>query len=124
MNNPYTDNDIIHAYLTYYRTQDKTFDWAQDMIEQRLSAPDSLQLIFNLILACENEEELAYVAAGPLETLIEKHHNQVQNTLDTLVRQHAVMRRAVQGVWLAEGSPARKTLDNILLKYDLHYGSL
>lgn len=41
-----------------------------------------------------------------------------------MVRQHKNMHKAIQALILAPGTIERKTLDEILSKYGLHYASL
>lgn len=117
-------NEIIDAYLQYYRTNEDEYWWAYEEINNLIESPESLPFISELIQACLNDAEIAYVAAGPLEDLITKHHLVIKDTLIELVRREPKMRRAIQGVWLAQGSAPRKTLDEILKKLDLKYGSL
>jgi hypothetical protein len=119
-----THKEIIDAYLHYYRTKKDEYWWAYEKIAVLMESPDGLEFVNELIQACLNDAEIAYVAAGPLEDLIRKHHLAIKDTLIELVRKEAKMRQAIQGVWLAHGSAPRKTLDEILKKYDLKYGGL
>lgn len=117
-------NKVVEAFMLYYRTQDESYEWAHQEVEKSILSPSSLELILDLIHACENDEEIAYIAAGPLEELIDRHYTTIQLPLDELVRKDPQMRKAITGVWLSEGSPARKMLDGILTKYGLIYSSL
>jgi hypothetical protein len=123
MNKP-NKQEIIDAYLHYYRSKNDEYWWAYQEIVDLVDSPDCLPFIVELIHACHNDAEIAYVAAGPLEDLFNKHHLAVKDQLNELVRKDEKMRKAIQGVWLAQGSPSRKTLDEILKKYNLLYGSL
>jgi hypothetical protein len=119
-----TQQEIIENYLQFYRTKKNDYAWAFDKIIDIIQTPDCLPFIHALIQACQNNEEIAYVAAGPLEDLINRHHLAVKDALSELVRKDEKMRTAIQGVWIAKGGASRKTLDEILKKYDLRYGSL
>lgn len=119
MTKSYSHKEIIDAYLNYYRTKKEEYWWAYEKVTELVESPDGLAFVNELIQACHNDAEIAYVAAGPLEDLITKHHLEIKNALIELVRKEKKMRQAVQGVWLTEGSAPRKTLDEILKKFDL-----
>lgn len=110
----YNHKEIIDAYLNYYRTKKKECWWAYEKVTELVEFPNSLTFVNELIQACHNDAEIAYVAAGPLEDLITKHHLVIKEPLIELVRKEKKMRQAIQGVWLTQGSAPRKTLDEIL----------
>lgn len=119
-----TQEQIIDNYLNYYRTKDDKYSWADNEVEILIKSPDSLDFVFHLIQACKNDHEIAYVAAGPLEDLFTKDHSVIKDKLSTLVRQYAIMRKAVQCVYASKGTAERKALDEILEKYGLSYGGI
>ncbi len=119
MTKVYPHQEIIDAYLNYYRTKKEEYWWAEEKINELIDSPTSLAFVNELIQACHNEAEIGYVAVGPLEDLMTKHHLVIKDALSELVRKEKKMRQAIQGVWLAEDSAPRKTLDEILKKYDL-----
>ncbi len=117
MTESYSHKEIIDAYLNYYRTKNKQHWWAYEKVIELLQSPDSLGFVNELIQACHNDAEIVYVAAGPLEDLLTKHHLIIKEPLIELVRKEKKMRQAIQGVWLSEGCAPRKTLDEILKKF-------
>lgn len=89
-----------------------------------LSKPDELCFfIKELVNACENTSEIAYIAAGPLEELIHKKHEKIAVCLEKYVRQESKMRIEITMVYASKGSAGRKVLDLILAKFDLVYAS-
>lgn len=124
MNKPHSQQEIIAAYLHYYRTKKEEYWWAYQDIVDIIDSPDCLAFVLELIHACHNDAEIAFVAAGPLEDLLNKHHEHVKDALSELVRSDEKMRKAIQGVWIGKGKQSRKALDEILEKYNLKYGSL
>lgn len=64
----HTDDELIDHYLNYYRTKKDEFWWAWEEADKRRSI-DDLEFVFQLIQACQNDSEIAYVAAGPLKDL-------------------------------------------------------
>ncbi len=124
MTTKHTPQQGIEAYLSDYRTKNNAFGWAFNEIVDITDSPNGLTFVFELVKACQNDQELGYVAAGPLEDLLNKHHLVIKKDLSDLIRQNVVMRKAIQGVWLAKGSASRRTLDEILNENGLKYGSL
>ncbi|KTD61881.1 DUF6869 domain-containing protein [Legionella spiritensis] len=116
-------SELIDCYLNWYRTQKEEYWWAWEEVDIKRN-PDDLPFIFQLIQACQNDEEIAYVAAGPLHDLFRTHHLAIKSALDIMVRGDMNMRKAIQALIFAEGSSERKTLNEILNKYGLHYASL
>lgn len=117
------DPKLIEAYLNHYRTKNKQFWWAWEEVDKKRS-PDDLEFVFKLIEECRDDSEIAYVAAGPLKDLFIAQHLRIKEKLSVLVRQHKSMRKAIQAIILSPETPERKTLEEILNKYGLHYTSL
>lgn len=116
-----SEKEIIVDFLLYYRTHDEVYEWAHQALALKIQDAAHLPLILALLKACENEEELAFVAGGPLEEAIGRHYHAIEHELDNLVQREALMQKAIKAVWLAEGSAARKMLDEILHKHGLMY---
>ncbi len=120
---PYTEQELINSYLSYYRTKNEEFWWALKEVNDKCSK-NNLEFVLKLIQACCDDSEIAYVAAGPLEDLFFAQHLMIKEKLSMMVRQHKIMRKAIQSLIVSPGTPQRKTLDEILNKYGLHYASL
>lgn len=118
-----SDDKLIEAYLNHFRTKKKELTWAWEKVDE-MRSPDDLEFIFKLIQACQNDSEIAYVAAGPLKDIFGEQHLVIKEKLSIMVRQYAFMRKAIQAFILSPRSPERKTLDEILHKYGLHHASL
>jgi hypothetical protein len=119
----HSDEELIEGYLNWYRTSKEEYFWAWEEADER-RAPDDLDFVFKLIQACQDDAEISYVAAGPLEDLFSAQHLVIKDKLSVMVRQHKNMRKAIQAFFCSPGSPERKTLDEILKKYGLHHASL
>ena len=111
---------LIHDYLEYGRTNDPSYNWAWEEVQEKLN----IDLVIRLVEACETDKDLAYVAAGPLENIIWRAPDGIRNELDTQTRKSAKMRKALKGVWESPSTKGRKLLDELLQKYGLEYGSL
>ncbi|MGE3317815.1 MAG: DUF6869 domain-containing protein [Candidatus Berkiella sp.] len=125
MNNSSEDiKNLLDSYLKYLQTHDDSYYWASDKLDSLISNPNGLQIVFELIEACENDMQIAQIAAGPLEDLINRNLYSIEAELTALVRKHQKMRKAICGVWAQDGSEARKIIDNILQQFGLNYSSL
>lgn len=129
-----TEKALIEAFFVEIRQNrkrgsygigDEENFWAIDTVNNGIDyGPEHLGFIAKLIDGCNTDEEIAYVAAGPLETLFRKHHLSLKKPLSAIVRKEAKMRKAIQAIFCQENTPARKTLDEILSQYGLRYASL
>lgn len=119
----HTTEEIIDAYLNFYRTKNEEYWWAWEEVD-KMRSPEHLSFVFELIHACRDDGEIAYVAAGPLKDIFSEHHLVIKEALSVMVRQDKLMRKAIQALILASDCPERKTLDEILNKYGLRHASL
>ncbi len=118
-----TTEEIIDAYLNFYRTKNEEYWWAWEEVD-KMRSPEHLSFVFELIHACRDDNEIAYVAAGPLKDIFVEHHLVIKEALSVMVRRDKLMRKAIQAFILAPNSPERKILEEILNKYGLSYASL
>jgi hypothetical protein len=129
-----TDQALIEAYLNAYRIKFvEKRKLTQELSDQLMEvweavdarrAPEDLAFIFDLIQACQDEGEIAYVASGPLQNIFLKHHELISEPLSQMVRQNSQMRKAIQAIIFKPGTAERKALEKILQKYGLHHASL
>lgn len=123
-NNADAINRIVAGYLKYLQTHDQAYEWAVNEVDALISDPKAISIVFELVQGCDTDRQIALIAAGPLEDLINLHLHSIENELTFLVRKHEKMRKAICGVWAQEGTEARKIIDNILQQFGLRYGSL
>jgi hypothetical protein len=120
-----TDAELIARYLTHaaIRARDGTdaecFDASDELDELVTDAPErAWPLLCEIIrsISTEDDDMLAYVAAGPLEDLLVRHPHTFIDRVEHLARHDAHFRRAVSGVWGWNSIPAdvRARLDTLL----------
>jgi hypothetical protein len=118
------DKDLVNLYLHQYedkfgvnksnkKDEFTLFDISK-LINERI--PD-LALLVDLTEACKTNEQLAFVAAGPLEDLFTKKYDIIQKEIDCAVRKSKAMRSALPYVWVSKESKAHFLLESLLLKY-------
>jgi hypothetical protein len=120
-----TDDHLIDLYLTHaaIRARDGTdaeyFDASDELDELVSDDPErAWPLMCEIIrrISPEDDDILAYVAAGPLEDLFVRHPHAFIDRVEHLARHDAHFRRAVSGVWGWNSIPAevRARLDTLL----------
>lgn len=103
-----TDAELIKAYLTYAATtmrdgaDAECFAAREDLDELIADAPERAYAIICEIIRRvlpQDEDILAYVAAGPLEDLLAVHGHAFIDRIEMLAQSDGHFRRAVSGVW-------------------------
>lgn len=110
--------ELASSYLEEYRICRKSDDFfeAWESVRQitEQSPDQGMELVKRLVFLAKDEEELAYIAAGPLEDLIDYHAEAIQEDLRILVRQMPLMRRAMKHVWHTDpNTPAGNLMKNL-----------
>lgn len=107
------------AYLEYYRSEFKKYSWAYDYVEElvRKDPHESLEFVIELLNLCHNEQEIAYIAAGPLEDLLHRHLNSIQHDIEIYCSQDKLMRAAIRYVWAQEKSIVYNFLNHLHKKF-------
>lgn len=71
----------------------------------------SVELVVALADGAPGQEALAYLGAGPLETLLARHWQQVLDPLEVAIRRTPSLRRALENVWWAD--PPAEVVDRL-----------
>jgi hypothetical protein len=100
------------AYLEYYRSQFKKYAWACDYAEELIQKDPkaSLEFVIELLTMCQNEQEIAYIASGPLEDLLHHHLFDIQHDIEEYLQNNAKMLSAIRYVWAPDKSPVHSFL--------------
>ena len=120
-----TDAEIISGYLAHAKTTTRdgtdaeNFDANEELDDLVTDEPErAWPLICEVIrrISPQDEDILAYVAAGPLEDLLVRHPYAFIDRIESLARNDAHFRRAVSGVWGWNSIPSeiRTRLDTLL----------
>ncbi len=115
---------LAEVYLEAFRKQ-LYDDSLVERIDKIITEPiEGISFIEALLAQANNPAELAYIAAGPLEDFFIKNYEVLGEPFNKLLRTNSKMRQALTGIWISENTKARITLDKLLDKYHLTYGSL
>ena len=115
---------IATKYLRYFETKQETDFWAIDEVDTLvLRDPErGWEITRTLVNRALTEEALAYVAAGPLEDLL-NHHGaavMVQIEQECLTNDH--LRLALSGVWIEGENPVWQRWYALMWKYGFAEG--
>lgn len=99
------DDELIRAYFRnrYNNNADDDF-WAWETVEDILqfSPLEGWGLVLTLLASASSNGELAYLAAGPLESLLRWNGFLVKDLVYEEASRNKVLRYALAGVWLDE----------------------
>lgn len=97
--------DYKAHYYDYYVYKDKsapTTNWAVNEIDNiiMMNPKIGLDVIIKLINRCDNNDELAFVAAGPLEDIILNNGKIIMDKLEREADNNIKLQFALSGVWI------------------------
>jgi hypothetical protein len=106
--------DLIAAYL---RRGDSDF-WAREEVQALVSqgSDEAIELVLELIGACETDQQLCYVAAGPVEDLL---NTRTLPAFARASRDSVKVRRALQAAWLSESEDGYELWKALLKEYGM-----
>lgn len=109
---------LVVAYLAYARSRDEKLFWAWSEVDEHCRKKPYIGLAVTRLLveSAASDEELAYVAAGPLEDLVKGHGAHLEQELERALRESPRMRLAITGVCVSEPQ-ARALLSSWLERF-------
>jgi hypothetical protein len=114
------DDHLVRGYLEF---ADKVVNgdcdasqWAMEAVDELVrNNPDSAwSIIVKVIAGAEDDRVLAFVAAGPLENLLETHGTRVMKYVEELAKSDRKFRRALTGVWLSSPSDMARKIETLV----------
>ncbi|WP_376752186.1 DUF6869 domain-containing protein [Stutzerimonas kunmingensis] len=113
-----SQTELVFAYFAHYRTKDSSLYWAWEAVDDAMHELEhGLPLCLGLIDASENDAELAYVAAGPLEDLLMRVGAPAANALEEPVRSSIKARLTLTCVWLSPEAEAYHKWHSLVEQY-------
>ena len=100
------DSKLVDAYLRTYKLQDNSLLWAFSELHV-ITLHDTergWRITLALIAGASNEGVLGYVAAGPLEEMLEVHGNEIIDRVEALAHTDEKFRKALSLVACFEDS--------------------
>jgi hypothetical protein len=89
MDNKAEDTALVKAYLEHYATRDDSLLWAFIEVNEITykDAERGWSITQALIAAAPDDSSLGYLAAGPLDEVLEVHGRQIIDRVEDLARQ-------------------------------------
>ena len=102
-----SESDLVDAYLKHFATRDDALFWAVTAVNELVGKdPErAWNLTLRLIDKAPNPESLSYVAAGPLEDLLNDHGGAVIDRVELHARRDPKFRLALSDVWGTSNAP-------------------
>jgi hypothetical protein len=98
---------IAAAYLRYFEAKQPKDEWAVAAVDTlvRQDPHGAWKVVGTMINTAGSEEALAYVAAGPLEDLLNLHGGTVISNIEQDCSTNERLRLALSGVWIGPDNP-------------------
>jgi hypothetical protein len=117
-----TDDDarLVRGYLEFaYKvvSGDRNApQWAMEAVDELVrDNPDTAwSIIVKLIAGATDDRVLAFVAAGPLEDLLQTHGPRVMNYVEELAKSDRKFRRALTAVWISSPSDIAQKIETLV----------
>jgi hypothetical protein len=118
-------NTLADTYLRQHTTKsDKDF-WAWQEVDRRVRSGD-LDLAWEIslmLLRKAPDDALGYVAAGPLEDLIDGYGQWALDRVEQAFDDDARLQFALSGIWLLPDSPVLQRWQGLMTKYGFRNGN-
>ena len=118
-------NTLAVIYLRLHPTKSDEDFWAWEEVNRRVRSGD-LELALEitlLLLRKAPDDALGYVAAGPLEDLIDGYGGRALDRVENACDDDARLQFALSGIWLLPESPVLHRWQGLMTKYGFRNGS-
>ena len=120
-------DEIAEAYLRHHAQQNDADFWAWQEVDRIVRANRELdrawQITLLLLRKAETDEALSYVAAGPLEDVIDTYADKAMDLIEQACDKDTRLQLALSGVWLESDSPVLGRWRALMTKYGFQDGS-
>ena len=115
---------LAETYLRSRHQRDEDF-WAWEQVQGEIRSGDlgrAYDVTMLLAKAATTDDELSYVAAGPLEDLVDGYGNEALDRLEQACDEDTRLQFALSGVWLTPDSPVLEHWQGLMVKYGFASG--
>jgi len=117
-------NTLVDTYLRQHATKRDEDFWAWQEVDRRVKTGD-LDLAWEitlLLLRNAPDDALGYVAAGPLEDLVDGYGDRALDRLEQACDEDQRLQFALSGIWLLPDSPVLQRWQGLMTKYGFRDG--
>ena len=111
------EEEIAKTYLEQFRNKSKDLFWAYKKVDALCHYAEGAQLVIKILEHCETNEEIAYVAAGPVEDLLRRVGKPVITVFEQAAKENEKVRVGLSGAWINEGEPIFIEWKRLMIKF-------
>ena len=100
--------------------------WASEKVQDTIRSGDfdrAYDITLLLLKRATTDDELSYVAAGPLEDLVDGYGDKALDRLEQACDEDSRLQFALSGVWLLPESPVLQRWQALMIKYGFASGN-
>ena len=113
-----TTDEIVAGYHKHWTTQAISDFWAWEAVDELCrDLKQGFDITLRLINSADDEAYLAYVAAGPLEDLINRHGSPAVRLFEVPAENSDKVRRALAGVWITPASAGFEDMKRLMSRF-------
>jgi hypothetical protein len=117
---------LADTYLRQYETKGDEEFWAWQEVDRIVRSGDldlAWEITLLLLRKAETDEALGYVAAGPLEDIVDGYGDRALDRLEQACDNDSRLQFALSGIWLLPDSPVLQRWQGLMTKYGFRNGS-
>jgi len=119
-------NTLTDTYLRNHATHRDEDFWAWEEVTRIVQSGDldrAWEVTLLLLTKAETDEALSYVAAGPLEDLVDGYGDRGLDRIVQACDTDSRLQFALSGIWLLPDSPVLERWQGLMTKYGFRNGS-
>ncbi len=119
--------DLSRLAETYLRSRSQREEdhWAWEKVHDTVRSGDlgrAYDITLFLLKKATTDDELGYVAAGPLEDLVDGYGDRALDRLEQDCNDDSRLQFALSGIWLLPDSPILQRWQGLMIKYGFASG--
>ena len=118
-------NTLADTYLRQCATKRDEDFWAWQEVERLVRSGDlgvAWGITLLLLRKAQTDDALGYVAAGPLEDIVDGYGDQALDRLEEACDKDSRLQFALSGIWLLPDSPVLQRWQGLMTKYGFRNG--
>ena len=118
-------NSLADTYLRQHATKSEDDFWAWEEVNRRVRSNDfdTAWEITMLLLQKAPDDALDYVAAGPLEDVVDGYGDRALDRVGKLFENEPRLQLALSGIWQFPESPVLRRWQGLMAKYGFRNGN-